>query len=124
MDATRVDLKKVPFLHRDLPEQLIPALSFHHLLQLLLVPGMMADDDRRPRLTVQDVPALGLSQCPLFLSGRVSIVGMDLDAQVLPGVDELHQQRELIPQPPVCVAEQLRVVLPQLGQPGSLPGPP
>ena len=48
----------------------------------------------RSRLGVHDIPHLGFPPSAVPL-GSQPIVGMHLDRQVLTGVDELHQQREL-----------------------------
>ena len=57
--------------------------------------GLLADDDGRARLAIQDVPALLLAQRAVLVLGGIGVVGVDLHREVALGVDDLHQQREL-----------------------------
>ena len=52
----------------------------------------MADDDGGAGVAVQNIPALGLAQAAVFVDLGVGVVGVDLGAQVVPGVDDLNEQ--------------------------------
>ena len=52
---------------------------------------------------------------------RIRIVRMHLNAQVVRRVNDLHQKRKTIA---FCIAEQLRFVFPQFGQPPPVIGSP
>ena len=63
--------------------------------QLLAQAGIQAG----ARFRVHHIPHLGLPVALPVAAERHRIVGMDLDGQVVPGVDELDQERELVPVP-------------------------
>ena len=118
VDAARVNLEEVPRTYGDLPEELPPPLPLHHLPQLPGAAGVVADDDGGVRIAVQYVPALGLAGRAVFVEAGVAVVRVDLDAQILPGVQQLHQQGEALPRK---AAEQRPLLPPQAPQ--GLAGP-
>ena len=113
MDRAGGDVEKVAFMNRELPEQIIPPSFPDHLFQLLAGPGVMSDDDVSILITVQDIPALGFSQTALFVAEGVIVVGMDLDAQVVVGIDDFYQKRKFVS---LHAAEQFPMFLPQFSQ--------
>ena len=111
MDAARIDLEEIPFFDGDLADELAPALLLDHADHLIVILGVVAHHDGGVRIAVQNVPALHLTQGAIFVRPRVDVVGMDLDAQIALGVDDLDQQRKHTLR--ALCAKQLRVVLPQ-----------
>ena len=80
MDASRIDLEEVAFLHRDLADKFVPLMAADHGFHLLMAPCMVADDNLRPRVTVQNIPALCLSQRSVLMNLRILVIRMNLNA--------------------------------------------
>ena len=80
MDTSRIDLEEVAFLHRDLADKFVPLMAADHGLHLLMAPRMVADDNLRPRVTVQNIPALCLPQRSVLMNLRILVIRMDLNA--------------------------------------------
>ena len=104
VEAAGVDLEEIALLDGDLPEQLRPPALVHHVRHFPGVGGIVADDNGGARVAVQHVPALGLAQGAVLMDPGVLVVGVDLNAQVVLGVDDLDEQGEGIP---LYAAEEL-----------------
>ncbi len=81
-------------LHPAVANGLLGAPGGQRLFQAAAVDARAQTEDDPPG--VQDVPGLGLAEGAQALAAGVPVVGVDLDRQVLGGVDELDQQGELV----------------------------
>ena len=116
-DGAGVDLEEVALVDGDLVEQLGPAALVDHLLELGGVFGLLADDDGAALLAAEDVPAFLLAQRAVLVLLGVLVVWVDLDREVILGVEDLDEQGELLGLAAAAVgdgAEHLAVLLPDL----------
>ena len=66
--------------------------------------------DMGTRLGIDHIPHLALARCVVALAGNL-LVGVHLQRQILTGIDELHQQREVVAKAAVnLLAHQLATV--------------
>ena len=117
MYGTGIDLDKVTGLNGDLTDEFPPSALMDHLLQFFLRLRIVSGYQRSILLAIQDEPALGLTQGSVLMNLRIRIIGMYLDTEIVLRINDLDQQRETIHS---RVSEQLRMLLPQLGQFHSL----
>ena len=73
----------------------------------------MPHDNVCTLVAVQNIPAFTFSQRTILMEPRVVIIRMNLNAQIFPGVDNFHQQRELIS---FQITKQLSILFPQCAQ--------
>ena len=117
VDGAGVDLEEVALVDGHLVEQIGPAALVDHLLELGGVLGLLADDDGAALLAAEDVPAFLLAQRAVLVLLGVLVVGVDLDREVILGVEDLDEQGELLGLAATAVgngAEYLAVALPDL----------
>lgn len=118
VDGARLDLEEISLLDGENADQIAPALLRRHAAQLFPVLGVVADDDGGVRVAVQDVPALRFAGGAVLVGSGVLLIRVNLDAQVIPGVDDLYQQGELAG---AVGAEELGLVFPEPAQRFSSP---
>ena len=96
VDGAWQDEERIALLHRHPVQHLADGAVLRPAAELLRrdLPGK-AEVDGGALVAVHDVPHLGLPRLALLPQGRL-IGGMHLDGQILPGVDELHQQRKVL----------------------------
>ena len=94
-------------------QQLFPLTPVDLFGQSLIAAGRVTHDDISPRLAVQNVPALCLTQTAVFVTACIAIIRVHLNAQILLCMDHLYQQRKTIP---ANVPEQFLMLLPQPAQ--------
>ena len=106
MYAACWDVEAVAFANADFVEVILDA-AVCHLLGVVAHLNLLAEacDELAATVGIHDVPHLVLSHLAVTLSAE-GVVGVNLDGEVLTGVDELDEQGEVGP-------ELLRILLPE-----------
>ena len=120
MDASRIDLEEVALFHRNSADKCIPLMSAYHRLHLFMASRMVADDNLRSRVAVQNILALRLPQRSVLMDLRILIIRMHLNAQIRLCVNDLDEKRKLISR---IIPEKLRLLLPQTAEQPSVVHP-
>ena len=96
MDGAGRQQHHVGVLHRPVADGLLGAAGGQGPLQAWAVDALLQPEDGPRPPGVQHVPGLGLAEGAQSLAAGVPVVRVDLNRQVIGGVDELDQQGELV----------------------------
>mgnify|MGYP001359529230 CR=1 FL=1 len=92
-------------------DEIAPLMIADHFLHFCLVFCIVSDNNFCTRFAVQHVPALGLSKRSILMLSCISIIWMNLDAQIIFCINDLDQQRNLASR---VISENFRLLFPEL----------
>ena len=111
MYASRIDLEEISLMYRHFADEIAPLMIADHFLHFCLVFCIVSDNNFCTRFAVQHVPALGLSKRSILMLSCISIIWMNLDAQIIFCINDLDQQRNLASR---VISENFRLLFPEL----------